>query len=221
MPENLADFLKSLPYFACLPPYALAELAARARLRTYARRELVALEGEAAQAACFIVSGQVRIYKLSPEGRQQVLDRLGPGEAFNLVPLFDGLPNPASAEAANAVTICLLARQDLLEALRRYPAVAEALLADFAGRLRRMSALVEDLSFRTVRARLARFILRQAAIPGRRLTQAEMAAELGTVRDVIGRTLADFQAEGLVAIDRHRIIIKDRPALESLAGMRL
>ena len=163
----------------------------------------------------------MRIFKLSPEGRQQALDRLGPGEAFNLVPLFDGLHNPASAEAVNAVTICLLGRQDLLAALHRYPAVADALLADFAGRLRRLSALVEDLSFRTVRARLARFILRQAATPERRLTQAEMAAELGTVRDVIGRTLADFQAEGLIAIDRHRIIIKDRPALESLAGMRL
>ncbi len=218
MSDDLVTFLKGLPYFQSLPAQGLAELARGARVRTYARRELVLLEGEPAQAACFVMSGQVRIYKLSPEGRQQVLARLGPGEPLNLVPLFDRQPNPASAEAANAVTVCVLPRAAFLDALRRYPSVAEATLADLAVRLRRLTALVEDLSFRTVRARLARFLLRQAAEPQERLTQAEMAAELGTVRDVVARTLADLQAEGLIALVRHRIIIKDRERLEDLAG---
>ncbi len=218
MPDDVVTFLKSLPYFQSLPPHGLAELARGARVRTYSRRELVLLEGEPAQAAYLIMSGQVRTYKLSAEGRQQVLARFGPGEALNLVPLFDGQPNPASAEAANAVTICVLPRAGFLEALRRYPSVAEATLADLAGRLRRLTALVEDLSFRTVRARLARFLLRQATEPQERLTQAEMAAELGTVRDVVARTLIDLQAEGLISVVRHRIVIRDRERLEDLAG---
>lgn len=217
MPEDLSAFLKSLPYFRALPGQALAEVAAGARLRTYARRELVVLEGEEARAAYFIVSGQVRVFKLSAEGREQVLDRLGPGEALNLVPIFDGGVNPASAEAVNAATVCAIPRETLLAATRRYPPLAEALLADLAGRLRRLVGLVEDLSFRTVRARLARYLLRQAAAGGRRLTQAEMAAELGTVRDVVGRALADLQEAGLIRIERHRIVVRDRAGLQARA----
>jgi len=215
MSEDTVAFLKSLPYFQGLSPQALAELAARTRQRAYARRELVVLEGEPARAACFVLSGQVRIYKLSAEGRQQVLERLGPGGAFNLVPIFDGGDNPASVEAVNAATVCAIPREVLLAIIRRHPAVAEALLADFGARLRRLTDLAADLSFRTVRARLARFLLRQAAQRGHSLTQAEMAAELGTVRDVVGRTLAEFQAEGLISVERHRIVIRNRAGLEA------
>jgi CRP/FNR family cyclic AMP-dependent transcriptional regulator len=216
MPEDTAAFLKSLPYFAGLPEPALAALAIHAHPRTYARSELVMLEGEEADAAYFVVSGQVRVYMLSPEGREQVLDRVGPGQALNLVPVFDGEPNPASAEAVNDAIVLSLPREDLLAALRQNPALAEALLAELASRLRHLTGLAADLSFRTVRARLARYLLHQAGQAGRRLTQAEMAAELGTVRDVVGRTLADFQAEGLIVVERHRIIIRDRAGLEAV-----
>ncbi|HOG45574.1 MAG TPA: Crp/Fnr family transcriptional regulator [Anaerolineae bacterium] len=217
MANEIVDFLKRIPYFGRLSAPTLADVAGRASLRSYARRELILLEGEPAQAVYFVVSGQVRVYKVSAGGREQVLDRLGPGAALNLVPVLDGAPNPASATAANAVTLCAIPRDDFLAAIRHYPPLAEAVLADLATRLRRFAALVEDLSFRTVRARLARLLLRQAAQPGRRFTQAEMAAELGTVRDVVGRLMAELQDEGLVAVERHRIIVKDRPALEAMA----
>ncbi len=217
MTEDAVALLRATPYFQSLPPAALADLAACATRRTYARGELVILEGEPARAVYLVVRGQVRAYKLSPEGRQQVLDRLGPGQSFNLVPVLDGLPNPASVEAVNQATVLALPAGVFLDVLRRHPAVAQAVLADLAGRVRRLATLVEDLSLRTVRARLARYLLRQAEQPGHRLTQAEMAAELGTVRDVIGRALADFEAEGLIAIDRHRIVVKNRRALEERA----
>lgn len=217
MAQDAIGFLKSIPYFAGLSPQALTDLAARASQRTYARREIIVLEGEPGRAVYFVVSGQVRVFKLSPEGREQVLDRLGPGGVLNLVPAFDGGPNPASAEAVNVATLYAIPVEDLQVAVRRNPALAEAFLADLAARLRRLAELVADLSFRTVRARLARFLLRQAQERGRRLTQAEMAAELGTVRDVIGRTLVDFQNEGLIRMDRHRIVIVNRKGLEGYA----
>lgn len=210
------SFLKSIPYFAGLSGPALADLAARASLRTYVRREIIVLEGEPARAVYFVMDGQVRTYKVSPEGREQVFGRLGPGDTFGLVPVLDGGPSPASAEAVNVVTICSIPSDDLKAALRRYPPLAEAMLADLAGRLRRFAELVADLSFRTVRARLARLLLRRAGEPGRRLTQAEMAAELGTVRDVVGRLIAQLQDDGVIAVERHRIIIKDRQALEAM-----
>lgn len=222
MAQDLATFLQSIPFLAGLGRRAAEELATRAHVRNYARQELVILEGEPAEAVYLVMAGQVRIYKLSAAGREQVLERLGPGEVFNLVPMFDGGPNPASAEAVNALTLCILPKTALLPAIQRYPTVAEALLADLAARVRRLTTLVEDLSFRSVRARLARYLLRQAShpiqegFPTRPLTQAEMAAELGTVRDVIGRTLADFQAEGLITIERHCIRIRDCKGLKAV-----
>lgn len=217
MPQDTATFLKSLPYFASLPPEVVGRLAEQVTSRTYARGELVLLEGDPANAAYFVQSGEVRVYMLSAEGRVQVLSRLGAGQAVSLVPIFDGQPNPASVEAVNLATVLSLPRDVLLALVREQPAVAEAMLADLAARLRRITILAADLSLRTVRSRLARFLLRYADQPGRRLTQAEMAAELGTVRDVVGRTLSDLQAEGLISIQRHRIIIRDRARLEAQA----
>jgi CRP/FNR family transcriptional regulator, cyclic AMP receptor protein len=217
MSETIAAFLAGIPYFAGLAPEALADVAARARERSYARGELAVLEGEPAQAVYFVMSGQVRIFKLSAEGRVQALERLGPGATFNLVPALDGGNNPASAEAVSTTTLCVISLCDLLEALRRHPPLALAMLADLAHKLRRLTGLVEDLSFRTVRARLARFLLQWSQGAGRRLTQAEIAAELGTVRDVVGRLLAAWQDEGLIRFERHRLLIREREKLERMA----
>jgi len=212
-----AEFLRKLPFFSALGEDELGEIAPHVRERTFGRREVILLEGQAPQAVYFIVRGQVRIYRLSPEGREQVLKRLGPGGIFNTVPLLDGRPNPSSATAWTEVTVYVIERDRFRQMLRRYPALAGAVLADFAAKLRHTTALIEDLSLRTVGARLAKLLLSQAAketeIP-RRMTQQEMAAQLGTVREMIGRALAELEREGLIRLERHRIVIVDRGGLE-------
>jgi len=216
----IAEFLRKLPFFSELDADELAKVAAPVHERTFRRGEVILLEGEAPQAVYIIVRGQVRIYRLSPEGREQVLKRLGPGEAFNLVPVLDGRPNPSSAMAWTDVTAYTIERGHFLHLVREHPALAGAALGSFAARLRHMTALVEDLSLRTVGARLAKLLLTQAAeekeIP-RRMTQQEMAAQLGTVREVVGRTLAELEREELIHLERHRIIIVDRTSLEAKA----
>jgi CRP-like cAMP-binding protein len=104
--------------------------------------------------------------------------------------------------------------------VRQHPTVAIAVLADFAAKLRHTAALVEDLSLRTVGARLAKLLLTQAAekeAAPRRMTQREMAAQLGTVREVVGRALAELEREGLIRMERHRIVIMNRSGLEAKA----
>ncbi len=106
--------------------------------------------------------------------------------------------------------------------LARYPALAQGVIENLAARARHLISLVEDLSLRTVSARLAKLLLTQAvggAEAPRRLTQQEMAAQLGTVREMVGRALRSFEEEGLIRFDRHRIIILDQEGLENKALM--
>ncbi len=217
---TVVEFLRQSPCFSELGGAELAEVASHVCQHTFRRGEVILLEGEAPQAAYFIVHGQVRIYCLSSEGREQVLERLGPGQAFNLVPVLDGGTNPSNAMAWTDATLYAIERDCFLNLVRQYPTVALAALTDCAAKLRYMTALVEDLSLRTVGARLAKLLLTQAAkqdTAPRRMTQHEMAAQLGTVREVVGRALADLEREGLIRMERHRIVIADRPGLESKA----
>ena len=216
----IAEILHKSPFFSELGEDELAEVASCVQQRTFRRGEVILLEGEAPRAVYFIVRGQVRIYRLSLEGREQVVKRLGPGGAFNFVPVLDGGPNPSSAMAWTDVTVHAIERGHFVQMLRGHPALAMAVLTDFAAKLRHMTALVEDLSLRTVGARLAKLLLTQAAgeeaVP-RRMTQQEMAAQLGTVREVVGRALAELEREELIHMERHRIVIVDRSGLEAKA----
>ena len=218
----IAEALRKWPFFSELGEDQLAEVVSHVHERTFRRGEVILLEGEAPQAVYFIVRGQVRVYRLSPEGREQVLKRLGPGGAFNLVPVLDGGLNPSSAMVWTDVTVYAIERGHFLRMVREHPALSVAVLADFAAKLRHMTALVEDLSLRTVGARLAKLLLTQATeeetVP-RRMTQQEMAAQLGTVREVVGRALAELEREGLILMERHRIVIVDRAGLESKASL--
>jgi len=218
--ERQIDDLRRIPLLASLSDDALARVVAAAVRREYASREIILIEGDRAEAAYFIIQGNVRAYRLSSEGREQVLARLGPGQTFNTVPPFQSQPvNHATVEALERVTAYVVPTEVLHRLVARNPEVALALLHDFAERLDHLTGLVEDLSLRTVRGRLARFLLQhaEAGTVHRQWTQHEIAAQLGTVRDVVGRTLRDFADEGLMRMERQRIVVLDRKALEAEA----
>jgi CRP/FNR family cyclic AMP-dependent transcriptional regulator len=180
------------------------------------------LEGDPAEAMYVVGAGRVKISRISAGGREQVLNIIGPGGHFNTVPIFDGGPCPANAEALSDVELLRLPRDPLLQVVDAHPALARALLREFTGRLRHLVDLVDTLALHTVQGRLAGLLLEQAEAAERGepiypLTQAEMAARLGTVREMIGRTLKSFEALGLIRMDRGAIALLDR---EGLAGQR-
>jgi len=215
--------MRRIPLFAGLSDQALSLVAEAAIRRTYASGEVIIFTGDPCRAAYFIAQGQVRVYRLSPGGREQVLARLGPGKAFNTVPPFiKGGVNHATVEALTTVTLYTISCEDFHRLVRQCAELALAILQDFAARLDHLTDLVEDLSLRTVRGRLARFLLEHADESttntgelARRWTQAEIAAQLGTVRDMVGRTLRAFADAGLVQMDRQRIVLLDREGLEA------
>lgn len=212
--------LRQSALLGTLPDEVLVRLGRGAWLRRAAADEIITLEGEPCQAVHFIVAGRVRVSRMALSGREQVLVELGPGQAFNTVPVFEQQPtNRATARALMATTVVVIGAVDFLDCVRTCPEFALALLRDFAARIERLVTLAGDLSLYSVRARLARFLL--VGAPGssltQRWTQDEIAAHLGTVRDVVGRTLRAFADEGLVCIERQRIVLLDRERLQSEA----
>ena len=221
MPVQL-EFLKSIPYFSGL---SLAELDSVGKFifkKTAERGELILLEGEPAEALYFVVSGAVKCFKTSVEGKEQILTIVLPGDSFNDVSVFDGGPNTASVQAMGPLTLYGIRRSDLEVILRYHPQVSLNVTRVLAGRMRQLLSLVEDLSFRHVMGRVAKILLEYAgdgAGSKPRLTQRDMAAMAGTAREIVGRSLKTLEEEGKIRLDRHRIVITDKETLREVAGV--
>jgi CRP-like cAMP-binding protein len=213
------EFLKSIPYFAGLSP---AELDSTKRFtfeRKAERGEIIVYEGEPAEALFFVVAGAVKVFKTSAEGKEQILSIVRPGESFNDVPIFDDGLTPASVQAMGPVILYELKKSELRALLRTHPQIAINTIKVLAEQVRQLVSLVEDLSFRHVIGRVARILLESAGDgtgPRPRLTQQEMAAMVGSAREVVGRSLKALEEEGVIRLDRHRIVIVNKKALEEM-----
>lgn len=205
--------LHDIPFFATLDEQTLADAARQTVRREYRPGEFIMLEGDHPDGLFYVQAGRVRLSRTGPDGREQVLATIGAGENFNAVPLFDGHPNPATARAMSPVQCLVLPRAALFGLIRRRPDLALALLRELAGELRGLVALVEDLAFRSVRERMARQLLREAAEGSAALTHQELAERVGTVREIAGRALRQFAHEGLIRLKRGRVIVLDKQGL--------
>ena len=217
------ELIKSIPYFFGLSPAELDSLKGLIFETTAERGEFILLESEPAAALYFVVSGVVKVFKTSADGREQILQIVRPGESFNDAPVFDGGPNPASAQAMGPVVLYGINNSDMGAILRTHPQVALNVIHVLSQKLRHLVSLVEDLSFKHVTARLAKILLEYAgdgvgsAKP--RLTQQEMAAMAGTAREMIGRSLKELEVEKIIRLDHHRIVVTDKEALKKWAGV--
>ena len=213
------DFLKSIPYFAGLSTAELEAISRRIFKKTAERGEVIVLEGEPAEALFFVNSGAVKVFKTSVEGKEQILNIVRPGESFNEVSILDDGPNPSSAQAMGPVVLYGIRKSELKVILQEHPQAALNIIRVLAERVRQLVSLVEDLSFRHVISRVARILLEHAGdevSPKPRLTQQEMAAMAGTVREVVARSLKALEEEGVIKLDHHRILIPDKEALKQI-----
>ncbi|MBI4284202.1 MAG: Crp/Fnr family transcriptional regulator [Chloroflexi bacterium] len=215
------EFLKSVAYFSGLSPAELDSIKQVIFEKTVERGEIILLEGEPAEALFFVVSGAVKVFKTSAEGKEQILNVVRPGESFNDAPIFDDAPNPASAQAMAPLILYGIKKSELRIILRGHPPIALNVIKVLAERVRQLVSLVEDLSFRHVIGRVARILLEHAgdgAGARPRLTQQEMAAMAGTAREVVGRSLKALEEEGAIRLERHRIIITNQEALKAIVA---
>jgi len=212
--------IAQLPFFVHLDEPALRQIAPLMHEQTFTPGQVIALEGDPCQAVYFVLHGLLRTRRMSLNGREQVLAYLGPGAAANLVSALDGRPNLATLDAVNQATVCTVSCSHFREILAAHQEVAVAVSQYLAAELRRLSDLAESLALHTVRTRLARFLLDYGASgePPRHWTQEEIAAHIGTVREMVGRTLRSFADEGLIRRQRGRIVVANPQALEREAS---
>lgn len=228
MPEtqqNRAKALSRAALFSGLSDRELDFLLERVASRKYSAGEIVFSEGEPCAGLFVVESGSVRIFKSSAGGREQVLSIEGPGGSVAELPVFDGGNYPASVVAVEDTVLLFVSKQDFQALCLAYPAVALKVLKVVGGRLRRLVGIIEELSFTTVRQRLGAYLLRMAQIEGRKVAQGievtlpannqELAAQIGTVRELVSRNLSRLQAEGVVTINGRSLIVRDVKALES------
>jgi len=209
--------LSQLPLFAGLGDDVLREITPYLHEYVFSPGQTIVLEGEPCQAVYLVARGIVRTYRLSYEGREQVLAYLELGELFNLVPALDGQPSPASVDGLTEGSLYTIPCERFRRIVCEHHEVALIIMDRLATEVRRLTDMVEDLALHTVRARLARFLLAQAEGPQRppfRWTQTEIAAHIGSVREMVGRTLRAFVVAGLIRRQRGRVTVVDREGLE-------
>jgi CRP/FNR family transcriptional regulator len=223
-PQNNESVLRKTQLFARLTESEMRTLCSHVSKRRFGRGETLFSEGDPCHGLFVVAMGRIRIFKLSPSGREQVLAVEGPGSSFAELPVFDGGVYPASASALEDAEVLFISREDFQNYCCEHPEVALKVLAVVGSRLRRLVAIIEDLSFTTVRQRLISLLLRlaqeggDATKQGLRVeltaTHQDLAAELGTVRELVSRNLSRLQAEGLLEVDGRTIIVRDLPALK-------
>jgi CRP/FNR family transcriptional regulator, cyclic AMP receptor protein len=224
--ENTRQILAQVPIFAGLAPSEMDFLAQHALSRTCVPGQTIFNEGDACVGLYVVVSGHVRIFKTSASGREQVLSIDGPGSSVAELPVFDGGEYPASVTAVDNATVLFVSKQAFQELCLAHPQVALKVLRVVGGRLRRLVGIIEELSFTTVRHRLAAFLLRLARHEGAVLRDGkimitlpennqEVASQIGTVRELVSRNLSRFQSEGLIEIDGRNLTINNLKAIES------
>lgn len=215
--------LSKAPLFAELTAPELGYLAERAIPRRFRSGEVIFTEGDACHGMWVVQSGLVKVYKSSPSGREQVLTLESCGQAIAELPVFDGGDYPASAQAVEDTTLLFLSRQSFDSLCVVYPQVGIKMLRVIGQRLRRLLSIIEELSFTTVRGRLASLLLRLArngkkTAEGMEITlpttNQELAAQIGTVRELVSRNLSRLQAAGVIRMEGRTVVIPNLKALE-------
>ncbi len=219
--------LKKVAVFAGLSESELGFLGERARARAYGAGESVFSEGEPCRGLFVVESGAVKVFKLSAAGREQVLTVERAGNSLAELPVFDGGNYPASAVAAEASKLLFISKEDFHRLCVAHPEVALKILRVMGSRLRRLVNLIEELSFTTVRQRLAALLARmaeqgQSGTEGIEFTlpmsQQELAAQIGTVRELVSRNLGRFQAAGILRVEGRKVWILDPESLKAEAS---
>jgi CRP/FNR family cyclic AMP-dependent transcriptional regulator len=221
---NSDTLLKRVPLFSSLSQQEFAFLTSHLVQRKYVDGELIFSEGDPCAGLYVVRAGNVRIFKSSAGGREQVLSIDGPGSSIAELPVFDGGNYPASAQAINDCSLFFFSRQDFQSLCLQYPQVALKVLKVIGGRLRRLVGIIEELSFTTVRHRLIALLVRLGKTEGVRsgdavaltlpFNNSELAAQIGTVRELISRNLSRLQSEGLIEVDNRELKIRSLKRLQ-------
>jgi CRP/FNR family transcriptional regulator len=208
------DLLKTNEYFDDCAPVLLEQVVGHIQLREYERGEVMFWEGDPCDGLYVIFQGSAKLFRVSPQGRQYIVRILQEGDTFAEVPAFDGGLNPVNVEALETCRVWVVESEMLRKLVRDDSQFAQKVLVNFGRMLRGMVQKVSEMAFYQVTHRLARLINEIPAddlsgASGTHWTQEQMAARLGTVREVVARSLKELERSGAIQVENRRITILD------------
>jgi CRP-like cAMP-binding protein len=221
---GIIEQISSIPLFQGLPEKHIEDLAMIVVDQVFRRGQTIFSEGDEGTGFYVVIWGRVKIFKLSSEGKEQILHIFGPSEPFGEVPVFTGQHFPANAETMEESRIFYFPRDSFMGLIEKNPSLALNMLAVLSRRLHRFTRLIDDLSLKEVPGRLASYLLymceqeRGSNELELNITKSQLASLLGTIPETLSRILGRMSKQGLIESEGPRIKIVDRQGLEDLAG---
>jgi CRP-like cAMP-binding protein len=222
------DLLRHCPLFAGLGEEDLRKIRAVASLRKVEKKEILFAEGEEARGFYVVLSGKVKLYKISPEGKEQILHVVSAPDTFAEAALFLEGSYPAFAEVLSDGQLLFFPRRDFIHLIEKNPKLSINMIVTLSHYLKKFSLLIEELSLKEVSSRIAKYLIDlslKSSKEGKNprevdldLSKTQIAQKLGTISETFSRTLAKMKAKGIIDVKRNRILILDRQALDELAS---
>jgi CRP/FNR family transcriptional regulator len=222
------DLLRRCPLFAGLKEEDLKKIKAIASLKQVGKKEVLFSDGEEAKGFYVILSGKIKLYKISPEGKEQILHVVSAPDAFAEAALFLEGSYPAFAEALIDSQLLFFPKRDFIHLIERNPQLSINMIVSLSHFLRRFASLIEELSLKEVSSRVAKYLIdlslksaKEGKIPKEvelDLSKTQLASKLGTISETLSRTLAKMKAKGIIDVKKNRILILNRGTLEELAS---
>jgi CRP/FNR family transcriptional regulator, dissimilatory nitrate respiration regulator len=220
---RMVSFISNVSLFRGLPAGQVEKLSGIAETRVYKRGEAIFSEGDYANGFYILFLGRVKVFKLSREGKEQILHIIEPGEPFGEVAVFLGSPFPAYAEALEESKAVFFHRTAFVDLIEKDPYLAMNMLAVLSQRLKYFTRLIEDLSLKEVPQRFAAYLLYGNGESGRNyvqlnITKGQLASLLGTIPETLSRILGKMVSEGFIDVQGRKITVLDRAALDGIAS---
>lgn len=228
MKKNISALLADTPLFSGLSDQQLKEVASIISERQFQKNETIFSEGNDGNGFFIVAEGQVKIFKLSTEGKEKILHIFGPGEPIGEVPVFSGDRFPANAQATAESRLLFVPRDKMMHLVKSNPALSLTMLAVLSQRLREFTVQIENLTLKEVPGRLAAYLIFLARDQGQsdqdqkdqvklNIAKGQLASLLGTIPETLSRIFAKMTDKGLIEVDGSTIRICDADGLEMLA----
>ena len=228
--EHMSSCVEIVPIFSSLSRQEMLEVESIAIAKKYARGDMIYMEGDQGDRLYVVHRGLVKVFRLSPNGKEQVIRVLGPGEFMGELALFSPATLTDNAVALEEASLCLIEGTLIKDLMQKHPLIAFKVIEELSKRLESAENLIRDINLHPVEQRLAEALLRMVqeqekgagggggaiVLP---MTKGALASQLGMTQETLSRKLSSFQEQGLIELQGARkIVIIDRDGLDEIAA---
>ena len=221
--DKILDVISTIPLFNGLPEDQIVAIKKIAVKKHINKGEIIVSEGDEGEGFFVIVEGRVKVFKVSTEGKEQILHIFGSGQPFGEVPVFTGQRFPANAQAIDKSRVLFFPRASIVNLISANPSLALNMLAIMSKKLRQFAVQIENLSLKEMPARLASYLISLAGEQNKnevvtlQISKGQLASILGTIPETLSRVFAKLSGQNLINVDGKKIALLDRRGLEDLA----